>query len=455
MTGEVEVFGGGDDRGGLVVPTAVSGEIVDAELVEPGTVDLVLVGRRALAATPHNPDDWMDPETEEMLADGMAENTVLAMERALGAAIWYCSGRPGHRVVEHMPMTVATVCNWIKDHKRMTKANGDLAGRRGKPYSPKTVQLRVYLMATIWKLKGHPSPVGHPKVQKMLKSYAKWYSAQGFTADQAHAISYNDTVTLIRSAKGHQYGGQRNRAMWALQRDTGMRVSELLALDVEDVVWSVPEWAPPGYSGPMNATVRIRKSKTDQEGAGRPVGVEYVPYVTDEKTGEPKLDADKRPILHPEVDVDPAGLLWTWVQTLAGFGITSGALWPEVRGYRDHKDGTPTGRVLAGTRLAYEIYEMLLKRAAKKAGIHVDPVSGEKRRITSHMFRAGHITTSLDEGEPVEKVAMRTGHSPRGSIHDYYRNRRRFGSANTGAQTRRRRAVGQVQAPAPPGAIPP
>ncbi len=452
MTGEIEVHNRGGD---LVVPTVVSGEIVDAELVEPGIKDLALLGRRALAETPHNPDDWMDPETEEMLADGMAENTVLAMERAFGAALWYCSGRPGHRVVEHMPMTVATVCNWIKDHKRMTKADGQLAGRRGQPYSPKTVQLRVYLMATIWKLKGFPSPVGHPKVQKMLRSYAKWYAAQGFTPDKAHAISYNDTVTLIRSAKAHRYGGQRNRAMWAVQRDTGMRVGELLALDLEDVTWSVPEWAPTGYGGPMNATILIRRSKTDQEGAGSEVGVEYVSYVTDEKTGEFKLGADNRPIPHPEVDVDPAGLLWTWVETLAGLGIRSGPLWPETHGGPDRKDGSTGGRVLPGTRLKYEIYEMVLKRSAKQAGINVDPKTGERRRITSHMFRAGHITTSLDEGEPVEKVGLRTGHSPRGSIHDYYRNKRRFGSANTGAQTRRRRAVRQVQAPAPPDATSP
>jgi integrase len=449
------------------VPPPAEDDVVEAEIVdddspaqapggrlpvpvEPAAKELILRGRVALAETVHNPDDWVDVETEEELRSAIPENTLAAMHWALGAARWYCQERKGFAVREYMPMTVATVRNWIKDHWTMTRADGQLRGRRGRPYSPNTVKTRIYLMAKIWKLKGYVSPVGHPKVQLQLRAYRRKYEQAGFKPDEAYPLSHAESVALGRACQEFTVGGVRNRAAFRLQYDTGMRASEMLGMRIEDITWSVPDWAPPGYRGPLNATIRIRRSKTDQDAVGREVGVEYVPYEIDEQTEQPRLDADGKPVPHPDVDMDPAVLLARWVEVLRERGITEGRVWRNATGVGEPLqfkvvdgevvdfDRPVLGGEILDAAWTYEQYEAALKWFAKKAGIDVDPVTGEKRRITSHANRAGHITTSLDGGEPVEKVALRTGHSPTGSIHGYYRNKRRFGTANTGAQIRRR-----------------
>lgn len=424
----------------------VDAEIIDEEPaqappveqpVEPAPKELVLRGRAALVEYTHNPDDWVDAETEEELRSAIPENTLNLMAWALGAARWYCQERKGFAIREYMPMTVATVRNWIKDHYTMTRADGRLRGRRGRPYSPNTVKTRIYLMAKIWKLKGYVSPIGHPKVQLQLRAYRRKYEKAGFKPDEAHPVTHAESCAIGRACQDFTFGGVRNRAAFRLQKDSGMRASEMLAIRIEDVRWSVPEWAGPGYAGPMNATIRIRKSKTDQDAIGRDVGVEYVPYETDDNN-EFVLDAGGKPIPHPDVDMDPAALLGQWLRVLREHGITTGPVWREVLPTGTARsDGTLAGKILDGA-WTYEKYENALKYYAKKAGVDVDPVTGEKRRITSHSNRAGHITDSLDAGEPVEKVALGTGHSPTGSIHGYYRSKRRFGTGNTGAQVRRR-----------------
>ncbi len=432
------VLDDGDDE-------VVDAEIVDEEpaqpaavaLAEPHPTELVLRGRAALVDLAHNPDDWADAEAEEELRQAIPENTLNLMAWALGAARWYCQERPGYAVREYMPMTVGTMRNWIKDHYKMTRADGQLRGRRGRPYSPNTVKTRIYLMAKIWKLKGYVSPVGHPKVQLQLRAYRRKYEKAGFGPDQAHPLTHAESCAIGRACQDYTVGGVRARAAFRLQYDSGMRVSELLAMRIEDITWSVPEWAPPGYDGPLNATIRIRKSKTDQDAVGREVGVEFVPYLVDDD-GRWVRGADGKPVPHPDVDMDPAVLLRQQVQVLADRGYTRGRLWLEVTptGTR-RKDGQLAGKIV-NEPWEYNSYETVLQYYARKAGVDVDPVTGEKRRITSHSNRAGHITDSLDAGEPVEKVALGTGHSPTGSIHGYYRNRRRFGSGNTGAQVRRR-----------------
>lgn len=439
------------------LPPPAEEEVVDAEIVdedppaaqpppaglpvpvEPAPKELVLRGRAALADIRHNPDDWVDAETEAELRAAIPENTLNLMHWALGAARWYCQERPGFAVREYMPMTKATVRMWIKDHWTMTRPDGQLRGRRGRPYSPNTVKTRLYLMAMIWKLKGYVSPIGHPEVQLQLRAYRRKYEKAGFKPDEAYPISHADSCAMGRACQDYTFGGIRNRALFRLQYDTGMRASELLALRIEDIRWELPEWAPAGYDGPLNATIRIRKSKTDQDAIGREVGIEYVPYEIDEATGEPKLDADRRPVPHPDVDMDPAVLLAQWIRVLREHGYTTGPVWRAVlpTGTR-RKDGRLGGKILPEGVLDYDGYEMVLAYYARKSGVDTDPVTGEKRRITSHANRAGHITASLDGGEPVEKVALRTGHSPTGSIHGYYRNKRRYGAANTGAQIRRR-----------------
>ncbi len=413
---------GKSDAGSAVSPPS---DVVEAEIItdhEPSTKELILRGRAAFAGTEHNPEDWADQETEDMLAEAIPQNTLNLMFWALGGALWY-QAKTG---CEIWPMTPAMCRQWIKDHWSMKRADGRLRGRRGRPYSPRTVETRVYLMSKIWQLKGYVSPVGHPKVQLQLRAYAKRYERAGHSADVAHAFSHDESVAIARHClRVNTVSALRNAAAFRLQFDTGARASEILGLRIEDVAWELPAEAGPGYTGPLNAVLHIRKSKTDQDATGRYVGVEAVPDV--------------------DGDVDPAALLGRYVKLLAVRGHTQGPLWLEVTvgAVKDWPfDQPPKGRIVPKV-WSYDAYEAAFCRAVKAAGLHVDPLTGAARQVTSHGNRAGHISEALDGGVPVEQVARRTGHAPTGSIHNYYRLRRRFGQTNTGTRIRTsRRRVG-------------
>lgn len=400
---------------------ARSAAVVEAELVddaEPSRKELILLGRASLATIDRNPDDWVDAETENMLNEAFSAKTVEAIEWAWGRFIWWC-GKTGRK---HDPATAATIRQWIKEHWTMAYPDGRLRGRRGQPYSPRTVELAVYLVSMVHAWFGWPNPVKHPKVRLQLRAYSKRYAKAGFVADQAYALTHDDSVALARSYPQTTMRGVRSAAAFRLQFDTGMRAAELVAMMLEHVTWERPADVAPDYAGPLNAVIRIPMSKTDQDAKGRSIGVEVV------------LDVDG--------DVDPAVLLARWIGLLREAGYTTGPVWHAVTSTLPRKDGAMSGRILP-EQWTYNAYEDAFKRAGRRAGLDCDPGDGKPRQWTSHGNRAGHVTAALDAGRPVEQVAMRTGHAPTGSIHGYYRGRRRFGASNTGTsiRTTRRRVV--------------
>lgn len=147
-----------------------------------------------------------------------------------------------------------------------------------------------------------------------------------------------------------------------------LRRSELVSLDVADVT-----------EGCDGLTVRLRRSKTDQEGAGRNVGIPF----------------GSNPATCP---------VRAWRAWLEVSGITEGAAFYPVDRH---------GRIRP-TRLSAPAVALVLKRHAARAGLDPGDVAG-------HSLRAGLATSAAAVGVPERVIAEQTGHKGTAMLRRYIR----------------------------------
>lgn len=149
----------------------------------------------------------------------------------------------------------------------------------------------------------------------------------------------------------------RNRALLTLGWASGARRSTLVALDVEDLTW-VPE----------GLRVRVRRSKTDQEGKGTVVGVPYAGTMT----------------------VCAVRAVRDWLDAA---GVTGGPLFQGV---------VPTGGAVTGHRLTCRQVANIVATAARNADL--------TGRFAGHSLRRGLVTSAVRAGKPLKSVMAQTGH---------------------------------------------
>jgi integrase len=149
----------------------------------------------------------------------------------------------------------------------------------------------------------------------------------------------------------------RDRALLALGFATGLRRSEIVALDAEDLTFV-----------DQGVVLRIRSSKSDQEGAGRRLGAAF--------------NADE--------GMCPVRALQRWLEIAK---ISEGAVFRAIaRG----------ARVLARRTNARTV-ERVVKAAAQRAGL--DP-----KRFAAHSLRSGCATAMALAGEDERAIMQRLGH---------------------------------------------
>jgi integrase len=148
---------------------------------------------------------------------------------------------------------------------------------------------------------------------------------------------------------------------------SALRRAELVSLNVEDVV-----------PGPDGLTITLRRSKTDQEGAGRVIGVPFgsAPAVC------------------------PVRALAAW---LTAAGITEGAIF---RGVSRH--GALLGR-LSGRGVA-----RVVQRGAAAVGLEAATFGG-------HSLRAGLTTAAAMAGKSERSIMSQTGHRSVTMVRRYIR----------------------------------
>jgi len=167
--------------------------------------------------------------------------------------------------------------------------------------------------------------------------------------------------------------GVRDRALLLLGFAGAFRRSELVGLDVADL-----------EAGRAGLVVALRRSKTDQEGAGRKLGVPYG--------------------AHPATC--PVRAVQEWLDAT---GLTAGPLFRSVNRHEQLQPG----------RLSDKAVALVVKRTAAAAGL--DPA-----RYAGHSLRAGLATAAAMAGASERSIMAQTGHRSERMVRKYIRDGQLF-----------------------------
>ncbi len=234
---------------------------------------------------------------------------------------------------------------------------------RAETCKPATLARRVAAISRAHQLVDHPTPTKSATVRAVVSGIRR---AKG-TAQQVKAPAVTRELRTMVEALSPTLLGRRDRALLLLGFAGAFRRSELVALDVADVAETAD-----------GLVVTIRRSKTDQEGASRKVGIPY---------GS-----------HPASCPVRATRAW-----LAAAGIAEGALF---RGVDRH------GNLLS--RLSDKGVARVVQRAAAAVGL--DPA-----HYAGHSLRAGLATAAAQGGAPERVIMAQTGHTSLAMVRRYIR----------------------------------
>lgn len=230
-------------------------------------------------------------------------------------------------------------------------------------YRPSTLARRCSSIAVAHEMAGHDSPTRHVLVRGVMSGIRR---TLGTASEQKAPILTADLRRMV-AALPDTIAGVRDRALLLLGFAGAFRRSELVALDTDNL-----------DDRSDGLVVTISRSKTDQEGEGRIVGI---PYGSDPQTC-------------------PVRAVRAWLEHS---GIDRG---PVFRPVRHH-------RVLA-TRLTDRSVALIVKRVCKTAGF--DPMA-----YAGHSLRAGLATSAAAAGVSERSIMAQTGHRSLPTVRKYIR----------------------------------
>ncbi|MEI7996324.1 MAG: site-specific integrase [Methylococcaceae bacterium] len=215
---------------------------------------------------------------------------------------------------------------------------------------------------------GHGTPTAHQGVTAALKGIRR---AQGTAPAKKKAATADIIKEMVRHCP-HTLTGQRDRALLLLGFAGAFRRAELVALTVEDLVFVAD-----------GLRVTIRKSKTDQEGAGQVIAIP-----------------------HGSVWFCPVKALKQW---LAIAGIEAGAIFRAVR----------KGGRIGSAALSDKSVANLVKHYAGQVGLNAAD-------FAAHSLRAGFVTSAAEAGASIFKMAEVSRHRSTDVLAGYVRSANLF-----------------------------
>lgn len=318
------------------------------------TTPTVLPGTGLLAPTAPDATD-LDPAIQDALAalveearaytqDLHAQNTKRAYRADWADFAAWCAAHALHP----LPATPTTLALYLTAATARCKTS--------------TLERRLCAIAAAHKVAGYPTPTADPDVRALLAGIRR---AKG-TRQKRKRPAVTDEVRAMVDALPPTLRGRRDRALLLLGFAGGFRRSELVALDVADVEETA-----------AGLVVTIQRSKTDQEGAGREVGIPY---------GGRHC---------------PVRALQTW---LAAANITAGPLFRRF----DRQ-----GRLLP-LRLSDKGVARVVQRQAAAVGLDPTLYGG-------HSLRAGLATAAAAAGKSERTIMAQTGHKSTEMVRRYIR----------------------------------
>jgi site-specific recombinase XerD len=210
-----------------------------------------------------------------------------------------------------------------------------------------------------------PSPATDPGVRQVMRGIRR---RLGCHQDRKAPIVISHLRRLVAATPDDKIIGVRDRALILLGFASAMRRQELVSLDVEDI-----------SAQPDGLLVRLRRSKTDQEGQGRDIGIPF----------------GSKP------ETCPVRAVKSW---LTDSGIDAGPLFVSINRH---------GR-LGDRRIDDGAVARMLKKYAILAGL--EPTS-----IAGHSLRSGLVTSAVQAGKSEQVIMQQTGHTSVATLRRYVR----------------------------------
>jgi site-specific recombinase XerD len=291
--------------------------------------------------------DTLNPRARDYARASKSTNTLDAYAAAWEDFAEYCRN---HRLapLPADPGTLANYLAFLADGEQRTA----------------TIQLKLAAISHRHRINHLPSPTKNEHVKAVMAGIRR---KLGKPSEKKKPLSLANLRALVGTL-AEDLSGRRDRAVILVGWAGAFRRSELVALDVGDVETS------------DRLVIRIRKSKTDQTGAGT---VKVIPVLAD-------------PSLSPSL------ALRAW---LTASGVTEGPLFRAVDQWGH----------LGARRLSDRSVALIIKSAASAAGL--DPAL-----FAGHSLRSGFITQAAGAGVQSRDIMAQTGHKSetvmRGYIQD-------------------------------------
>ena len=272
-------------------------------------------------------------ETIEKIEGAYAPATIRAYKANFERFIRFCN-EMGECA---LPANSSLVAQYIK-----TLTNDDLKAN--------SIRIAVASIATIHKLNQEQDPTQNMEVKLELR---RMYRTLGRECKQAYGINYITLRTML-SATDESLRGLRDRALLLMAYDSLCRRSELVSLQVEDLVvtHNLPE---------PSLKLKLRRSKTDQNATGR--------------------------WLYLGIDAQKALNDW-----LTATNIQSGKIFRGIRKKVELSEGLNSSQI-----------NRIFKKLAKKS--KVDP--GIIQKISGHSMRVGAAQDLLLSGASLPMIMNR------------------------------------------------
>lgn len=347
----------------------------------------------------------LPPEVAARIERSMAASRSAGTRRAYASA-WrrfetWCAAT-GHISLPAHPATVAAY---------LVGAADTLTVEGTRAYAPSTFGKWVAAIADSHRATGHDNPCGHEMVRATVSGIRRDYASAGERPRNPRApLLTSDITTIVDHARRSSIGWasevleRRDTALLLMGYTGAFRRGELVALECRDIRRDRLD----------GAHVRIRKSKTDQDGAG---AVKALPF-----TGR-----------HESCPV----CAWVrWLQVVAAFD--SGGRVEVIRllsravEFESH--------ICLGTLPAAEKRSPLFRSVRKNGNISDTPLSGAavhaaiRRRATragydpdtvaqfgGHSLRAGFVTQAFRNGADAHTIMRQTGHTTPAMVETYAR----------------------------------
>ena len=215
------------------------------------------------------------------------------------------------------------------------------------------IQAALSAISQAHKLAGHDSPTLTPAVRITMAGIRR---SKGVKQDGKKPLMVEDLRRLIDCLPDN-LKGVRDRALLLVAFAGAFRRSELVGLDTDDL-----EFTEDGL------VVTLRRSKTDQEGEGRRVGI---PFGSNPATC-------------------PVRSLKKWLEAA---GITNGPVFRSVNRHGQMRE----------SRLTSQSVALVVKGYAEACGL-------ESASFAGHSLRAGFATVAARNGANERSIMNQTGH---------------------------------------------